>query len=128
MNKRTLQIPIITILFCYLALTQVYRFVHVHAVETADGFQIEWSLHNVLHPHDHDFGEDDHQQEVDHLIGDWDHLHSIQMDPPSFQADKWSISLTPDQFPQTLYVEPRTGPPPLAPILSPSTYRGPPLS
>ncbi len=128
MDNRYIQIPIIAILFCYLALTQVYRFVHVHTIETEDGYQIEWSLHEVSHPHDHDFGEDEHQEEVDHLIGDWDHIHSLQINPPPFHADKLAISLSPDQLQETLFVEPRTGPPPLPPNLLTTTYRGPPLS
>jgi len=128
MDKRTLQIPIIAILLCYLALTQVYRFVHVHAVETEDGYKIEWSLHEVFHPHDHDFGEDDHQEEVDHFIGDWDHIYSSQIDLPPFHADKLVITLSAERLSQTLFVEPRTGPPPLPPNLSTTSYRGPPLS
>jgi len=128
MDNRTHQIPLIAILFCYLALTQVYRFAHVHAIETDDGYEIEWSLHKVLHPHDHDYGNDGHQEEVDHLIGDWDHIHSLQVAPPPLHVANQVHSFSPEHFVETILVDSRTGPPPLPPNLSATPYRGPPLT
>ncbi|CAN5293516.1 hypothetical protein BH23BAC3_BH23BAC3_26270 [soil metagenome] len=128
MKKINLHIPLIIILVCYLALTQVYRFAHVHAAETIDGYAIELSLHEVHHPHDHDHGHDDHQEEVDHLVGDWNHLHSIMTDLPPFVIDKHTVArLQPNLF-NTLFIEPRTGPPPLALHLTSYSLRGPPIA
>ena len=69
---------------------QVYRFVHVHAVETNDGFKIELSIHVVNHSHDHHDNADDHQHEVDHLTADWDHVYSLTTELPPF-----ALHLTP---------------------------------
>ena len=128
MKKFKLHIPLITILVCYLALTQIYRFAHVHAVETEVGFAIELSLHEVHHPHDHDHGHDDHQEEVDHLVGDWDHLHSILTDLPPFAIDKIPVARLQSDLFSTLFVESRTGPPPLPPNLTSYSLRGPPIT
>jgi len=127
-KKINLHIPLIAILICYLALTQVYRFAHVHAVETEGGYAIELSLHEVHHPHDHDHGHDDHQEEVDHLTGDWDHLHSFMTDIPPFVIDKNPVKRLQADLHSTLFVEPRTGPPPLAPYLPTYLLRGPPIT
>lgn len=127
MKKIKLHIPLIVILVCYLALTQVYRFAHVHAVETGDGYAIELSLHEVHHPQDDDHGDDDHQKEVDHLTGDWEHLHSILTDLLPFDIDKRPVARLRHDLLSTLFVESRTGPPPLTAHLTTYSLRGPPI-
>lgn len=128
MNSLYIRIPLLTLLFCYLALTQVYRFVHVHAVETDDGYNIELSIHHVHHPHDDDFGHDDHQEEADHLTGDWDHIYSSNIQLPPFHSVITSYTPKPNILTQLILTEPRTGPPPLPPDFATPFYRGPPLS